>query len=91
MATPATTRQGFFGFLYGVIRNRIRENRGNCKVYPDPLAVYLNRDNKTYLEPDIILVCDPGKMKEKGLLWRLGFCGGDCVSQHTEQGLLFEA
>lgn len=66
MATPTTTRQGFFGFLYGVIWNRIRENRGNCKVYPAPLAVYLNRDNKTYLEPDIILVCDPGKMKEKG-------------------------
>ena len=83
MATPTTTRQGFFGFLYGVIWNRIRENRGNCKVYPDPLAVYLNRDNKTYLEPDIILVCDPGKMKEKGCYGASDFVA-EIVSPSTQ-------
>lgn len=53
----------FYMVLSGII---FGENRGNCKVYPAPLAVYLSRDNKTYLDPDIILVCDPGKMKEKG-------------------------
>lgn len=66
MATPMSTHQGLLSFLHGTVWSHIRANKGNCKVYPAPLAVCLNKDNRTYLEPDLIIVCDPDKMKEKG-------------------------
>lgn len=66
MASPTATHQRLLGFLHGTIWNYIREKKGRCQVYPAPLAVYFNKDHHTYLEPDVILVCDPGKMTEKG-------------------------
>ena len=45
--------------------------------------MYLNRDDKTYLEPDIILVCDPGKMKEKGCYGASDFVA-EIVSPSTQ-------
>jgi len=31
-----------------------------------PFAVYLNKDDYNYLEPDISVICDPSKLDEKG-------------------------
>lgn len=66
MAPPTSTHQKLLGFLFGTIWNHIREKGGRCQVYPAPLAVYPNRDNYTYLEPDVIVVCDEDKIREKG-------------------------
>ena len=35
-------------------------------MYPAPFSVYLNEDNRTYLEPDITVVCDRDKLDDKG-------------------------
>lgn len=66
MAPPTSAHQKLLGFLFGTIWNYIREKGGRCQVYPAPLAVYLNQDNYTYLEPDVIVVCDEDKIREKG-------------------------
>ncbi len=39
---------------------------GNCDIYPAPFAVFLNDDNRNYVEPDISVICDKGKLDEKG-------------------------
>lgn len=83
MATPTSTHQGLLGFLFVTIWNYIKSHKGKCKVYPAPLAVYLNKDNRTYLEPDIIVVCDPDKMKEKGCLGAPDFVA-EIVSPSTQ-------
>lgn len=66
MAIPSPTHQRLLMFLSASIWNHIRSHKGKCQVFPAPLAVYLNQDNLTYLEPDVIVVCDPDKMNQKG-------------------------
>ena len=44
--------------LSAEIREYISKNNGFCKVYPAPFAVFLNKDDKTYVEPDISIICD---------------------------------
>ena len=35
-------------------------------MYPAPFAVFLNKDEKNYVEPDITVVCDKDKLNDKG-------------------------
>ena len=52
--------------LSATLRDYIRKNTGNCKVYPAPFAVFLGEDNKNYVEPDISVICDKNKLTDKG-------------------------
>ncbi len=36
------------------------------KSTPPPFAVFLNKDNKNYVEPDISVICDKKKMDDWG-------------------------
>lgn len=38
----------------------------NSKPYIAPFAVFLNEDDKTYVEPDISVICSPDKLNDKG-------------------------
>lgn len=66
MAAPGTRHQEISGFLYANIYNYIRAQRGDCKAFPAPFAVFLNSDNKTYVEPDISVICDKSKLDGRG-------------------------
>lgn len=66
MAPPGYSHQELSLNISAEIRNYIRKKKGNCKVIAAPFAVFLNNDDKTYLEPDIIVVCDVSKIDEKG-------------------------
>ena len=35
-------------------------------MYPAPFAVFLNKDDKTYVEPDISVICDQNKLDDRG-------------------------
>lgn len=48
------------------IKDYIKQNDGNCKVLPAPFAVFLKKDESTYVEPDVSVICDPDKLDEKG-------------------------
>ena len=54
MAAPTRTHQRLVMFLSGNIWNYIKEKNCGCQVYPAPLALYLDEDGYTYLEPDLI-------------------------------------
>lgn len=66
MAPPSRKHQALVGRLYQSIANYIDQKSGSCKVYPAPFAVFLNEDDRTYMEPDISVICDPGKLNDKG-------------------------
>lgn len=66
MAPPSTTHQRICGRLHQAIANYIDSNDGNCEVFSAPFAVFLNEDNKTYVEPDISVICEPDKLTERG-------------------------
>ncbi len=67
MAPPSRTHQRILNYFNNEIYNYIKTNHGNCEVIPAPFAVFLNEnDDKTYLEPDISVICDISKLDEKG-------------------------
>ena len=66
MAPPNRIHQELIMQLSSEIRNHIKNKDGSCKVYPAPFAVFLNEDDKTYVEPDISVICDKSKLTEAG-------------------------
>jgi len=66
MATPSRIHQKLVHFLDWAIGNYIYGKNGDCEVYPAPFAVFLNADNKIYLEPDISVICDKNKLTDEG-------------------------
>ena len=66
MAPPSRTHQRIVIELSTEINNYIKKHNGNCEVDIAPFAVFLNEDNKNYVEPDIAVICDKSKLTEKG-------------------------
>lgn len=66
MAPPSKTHQRITGKLYQTIANYIDGKGGGCEIYAAPFAVFLNKDDLNYVEPDISVVCDVSKLDESG-------------------------
>lgn len=66
MAPPSRKHQRYIGALYRKISDYIEKNNGICEVYLAPFAVFLNENDKTYVEPDISVICDKNKLTDKG-------------------------
>lgn len=66
MAPPKRIHQEIVIELSTVINTYIKNKRGECKVYPAPFAVFLNSDDKNYVEPDISVICDKTKLTDDG-------------------------
>lgn len=66
MAPPSRKHQRYIGALYRKISEYIEKNNGSCEVDLAPFAVFLNENDKTYVEPDISVICDKNKLTDKG-------------------------
>ena len=66
MAPPKRIHQKLINRLSQTITNYIDSKHGSCEVYPAPFAVFLNADDKNYVEPDISIICDEDKLDEYG-------------------------
>lgn len=66
MAPPNTKHQRLVHFFDREIGNYIKNKSGECEVLPAPFAVFLNEDDKNYVEPDISVICDKNKITDKG-------------------------
>ena len=66
MAPPSRKHQDIVGELFGTIREYIKSKKGTCRPYISPFAVFLNENDKSYVEPDICVICDSRKLHEKG-------------------------
>ena len=66
MAPPSRRHQDISGELYTDIKTYIRSHHGKCKVYSAPFAIFLNEDDKTYVEPDISVIFDYDKLTDQG-------------------------
>lgn len=66
MAPPSTQHQRLVHLFDREIGNYIQKNNGDCEVFPAPFAVFLNEDDKNYVEPDISVICDKDKITDKG-------------------------
>lgn len=66
MSAPSRIHQEILGALYRIIGNHIVSKKGPCKAYPAPFAVKLSKNDKTVVEPDISVICDPNKLTDRG-------------------------
>lgn len=66
MATPMTVHQRILVKLIFEIETFIRNNKGNCELLPAPFGVYIKKDDRNYVEPDISVICHEEKLDEKG-------------------------
>ncbi|MCM1087666.1 MAG: Uma2 family endonuclease [Muribaculaceae bacterium] len=66
MAPPNTKHQRLVSDLHYQIKDYIRRNQGECEALPAPFAVFLNENDRNYVEPDISVICDKNKITENG-------------------------
>lgn len=66
MAPPNTNHQRISYALARRISDYIDKKNGGCEVFLAPFAVFLNQDDKNYVEPDISVICDKHKLDENG-------------------------
>lgn len=64
MTPPNSRRQKLVMNLSAVIYNFIHGNNDSCEVYPTPFAVFLNKYDHNYVEPDVSVIFDTDKLNE---------------------------
>ncbi len=67
MSAPSFGHQMIVSILTRKLGDYIEENGGDCVVLPAPFAVYLQDDDRNYLEPDVSVICDRDKISDRGL------------------------
>ena len=66
MAPPTFIHQKLISELHFTIKEYIRKKGGDCEVIPSPFAVNLTGNDRTWVEPDISVICDKGKLSDRG-------------------------
>lgn len=66
MAPPNMIHQRIVTKLSSTIVSHIQQKHGSCEVFVAPFAVFLNNDDKNYVEPDISVICDKNKLDDRG-------------------------
>lgn len=66
MAPPSRLHQRIILELSTMIHQHIRKKHGTCEVDIAPFAVFLNDDDKNYVEPDISVICGADKLTDTG-------------------------
>lgn len=67
MGAPTFTHQELVGEVAYAFKNYIREKKGECKVLVAPVDVQLDCDNKTMVQPDVMVICKKDIITKKNL------------------------
>lgn len=63
MAAPIDVHQIITGRVFAAFLDYIMKNKGECVPVVSPIDVQLDQDNKTMVQPDVIIVCDRNKFQ----------------------------
>ena len=66
MAPPSRKHQTIARELFSSIHSYMKSKGGSCEPFFAPFAVFLNKDDTNYVEPDISVICDKSKLTDKG-------------------------
>ena len=66
MNAPTGIHQVIAGELHALFREYIRKNKGECLPIISPIDVQLDCDEKTMVQPDVLILCDRDKLVKKG-------------------------
>ena len=67
MAAPSHEHQLVSGELSYQLQDFVKKNGGKCHVLTAPLDVQLDRDKRTMVQPDILVICDHDKVNSSGI------------------------
>ena len=62
MSSPTSVHQLIAGYIYARLLAHMFSQKGNCLPMISPLDVQLDCDDKTMVQPDVIIVCDRDKI-----------------------------
>lgn len=65
MASPTSFHQLIAGLIYTKLLNHVLEKKGQCLPMISPIDVQLDCDNRTMVQPDVVVVCDRDKVIER--------------------------
>ena len=75
MSGPLTIHSKITASIFGRTWSYVTKRKGKCKVFHAPIDVRLPKngeiaDDKIYnvVQPDIVVVCDPSKIDERGII-----------------------
>lgn len=63
MAAPTTVHQAIGGFMHKQLLDFVMEQGGACMPFMSPVDVQLDCDEKTVVQPDVLIVCDRAKFR----------------------------
>lgn len=64
MASPTALHQMLASQIWAQLRDYIVRKKGTCIPLFSPIGVQLDCDDKTLVEPDVLVVCDRGKIHD---------------------------
>lgn len=67
MAPPSWEHQRIVHGVATDLELYVRQHGGSCQVATAPVAVDLDADGATWVEPDVLVVCDPAKVTDRGV------------------------
>ena len=68
MSAPLLVHQAIVGEIAYTLKDYVKKNKGTCMVFEGPIDVQLDCDNKTMIQPDILVVCGREKFGRKNIL-----------------------
>lgn len=68
MGSPSWTHQGIVGEIFFALRDYVKKNKGTCKVGLSPMDVQLDCDNRTMVQPDVMVICKRDRITKKNIL-----------------------
>lgn len=66
MEPSGTEHQHISVFLHNKIYQYLSSHNSTCETFTAPFAVFLTKDNRNYVEPDISVICNKNKLTDKG-------------------------
>ena len=70
LAAPTATHQIIVGAIITELKNFVRKKKKKCIPFAASVSVRLDQDDKTAVEPDLMILCDPAKIRrEKEDIW----------------------
>lgn len=67
MGAPTTKHQSLVTEILYILMEHVKKNKGCCKVFCAPVDVQLDCDEKTMVQPDVLVVCDENKINKGGI------------------------
>ena len=67
MSAPRIVHQDISYLIHSAIADFIKKNKGKCKAFFAPVDVQIDCDDKTMVQPDVLVVCDRSKIQGFGI------------------------